>query len=351
MKRVTMFLAALVLAAPALAQQPAPAPAMPPAGQAPAGPPAGAPGGRQGGQPQVPPIDVPWNDAIPAGTADHAARALKESTRHGEWVDIKLADGTALKSWVVYPESATKTGVVLVIHDINGMRDLPRAVGDQLTCVFVDHGLMRKNEGEQVISAFRDTFKVPLVAVDAADRFLGAIARRDSWSESLIVLLGDRSTPSFQAFVKGWHAVPCWEGLAVSTVVPGWGFGWSTIFEDEYVYKVSFTAGALRPSVRPSFARGKGADDRLGARGVILHPFGSEMHCRRYGPAVASPPPKRALATAVKDSVIRWAGIENASCSRSRWTRPGPRRTRWTGIRRHLIPGFAPTLAPTRHVN
>ncbi len=47
-----------------------------------------------------------------------------------------------------------------------------RAVGDQLTCVFVDHGLMRKDEGEQVVSAFRDTFKVPLVAVDAEERFL-----------------------------------------------------------------------------------------------------------------------------------------------------------------------------------
>jgi GMP synthase (glutamine-hydrolysing) len=47
-----------------------------------------------------------------------------------------------------------------------------RAIGDQLTCVFVDHGLMRKEEGEQVISAFRDTFKVPLVAVDAEERFL-----------------------------------------------------------------------------------------------------------------------------------------------------------------------------------
>ena len=50
-----------------------------------------------------------------------------------------------------------------------------RAIGDQLTCVFVDHGLMRKNEGEQVISAFRDTFKVPLVAVDAEDRFLAKL--------------------------------------------------------------------------------------------------------------------------------------------------------------------------------
>ncbi|UGS37681.1 GMP synthase [glutamine-hydrolyzing] [Capillimicrobium parvum] len=50
-----------------------------------------------------------------------------------------------------------------------------RAVGDQLTCVFVDHGLMRKNEGEQVISAFRDHFKVPLVAVDAEERFLAKL--------------------------------------------------------------------------------------------------------------------------------------------------------------------------------
>jgi GMP synthase (glutamine-hydrolysing) len=47
-----------------------------------------------------------------------------------------------------------------------------RAIGEQLTCVFVDHGLMRKDEGEQVVSAFRDTFKVPLVAVDAERRFL-----------------------------------------------------------------------------------------------------------------------------------------------------------------------------------
>jgi GMP synthase (glutamine-hydrolysing) len=47
-----------------------------------------------------------------------------------------------------------------------------RAIGEQLTCVFVDHGLMRKEEGEQVVKTFRDTFKVPLVAVDAETRFL-----------------------------------------------------------------------------------------------------------------------------------------------------------------------------------
>jgi GMP synthase (glutamine-hydrolysing) len=51
-----------------------------------------------------------------------------------------------------------------------------RAIGDQLTCVFVDHGLMRKDEGEQVIKAFRDTFHVPLLAVDAERRFLDKLA-------------------------------------------------------------------------------------------------------------------------------------------------------------------------------
>ncbi len=51
-----------------------------------------------------------------------------------------------------------------------------RAIGDRLTCVFVDHGLMRKDEGAQVIRAFRDHFHVPLVAVDAADRFLARLA-------------------------------------------------------------------------------------------------------------------------------------------------------------------------------
>ena len=50
-----------------------------------------------------------------------------------------------------------------------------RAIGDRLTCVFVDHGLMRKNEGAQVVAAFRDHFKVPLVAVDAEERFLARL--------------------------------------------------------------------------------------------------------------------------------------------------------------------------------
>ncbi|MDQ0468433.1 glutamine-hydrolyzing GMP synthase [Labrys wisconsinensis] len=50
------------------------------------------------------------------------------------------------------------------------------AIGEQLTCVFVDHGLMRAGEAEQVVGLFRDHYNIPLVHVDAADLFLGALA-------------------------------------------------------------------------------------------------------------------------------------------------------------------------------
>ena len=49
------------------------------------------------------------------------------------------------------------------------------AIGDQLTCIFVDHGLMRLNEGQEVVSLFRGHFNIPLVHVDAQETFLGAL--------------------------------------------------------------------------------------------------------------------------------------------------------------------------------
>ncbi len=51
-----------------------------------------------------------------------------------------------------------------------------KAVGDQLTCIFVDHGLLRAGEAEQVEATFRDTFHVNLIHVKAEDRFLEALA-------------------------------------------------------------------------------------------------------------------------------------------------------------------------------
>jgi GMP synthase (glutamine-hydrolysing) len=49
------------------------------------------------------------------------------------------------------------------------------AIGDQLTCVFVDHGLMRHAEAEQVVTLFREHYNIPLVHVDASDLFIDAL--------------------------------------------------------------------------------------------------------------------------------------------------------------------------------
>jgi GMP synthase (glutamine-hydrolysing) len=96
-----------------------------------------------------------------------------------------------------------------------------RAVGEQLTCVFVDHGLMRKDEGEQVVKTFRDTFKVPLVAVDAETRFLDKLkgvsepeAKRkaigaefirvfEEEAEKLVSVSGEDSTGEVRFLVQG----------------------------------------------------------------------------------------------------------------------------------------------------
>jgi GMP synthase (glutamine-hydrolyzing), C-terminal domain or B subunit/GMP synthase (glutamine-hydrolyzing), N-terminal domain or A subunit len=49
------------------------------------------------------------------------------------------------------------------------------AVGDQLTCILVDHGLMRKNEAADVVAMFREHYNLPLILVDASDRFISAL--------------------------------------------------------------------------------------------------------------------------------------------------------------------------------
>ncbi|MGE5366409.1 MAG: glutamine-hydrolyzing GMP synthase [Betaproteobacteria bacterium] len=53
------------------------------------------------------------------------------------------------------------------------------AIGEQLTCVFVDHGLLRLGEGERVVALFRDSYNIPLVHVEAEDTFLKALAGVD----------------------------------------------------------------------------------------------------------------------------------------------------------------------------
>jgi GMP synthase (glutamine-hydrolysing) len=76
-----------------------------------------------------------------------------------------------------------KVGKEKVILGLSGGVDssvaavlIHEAVGEQLTCVFVDTGLMRLNEADEVVSLFRDHYNIPLIHVDASEEFLGALA-------------------------------------------------------------------------------------------------------------------------------------------------------------------------------
>jgi GMP synthase (glutamine-hydrolysing) len=53
------------------------------------------------------------------------------------------------------------------------------AIGDQMTCVFVDHGLLREGEANEVVRLFRGHFNIPLIHVDASEEFLAALAELD----------------------------------------------------------------------------------------------------------------------------------------------------------------------------
>ena len=76
-----------------------------------------------------------------------------------------------------------KVGDARVVCGLSGGVDssvaavlIHEAIGDQLTCVFVDTGLMRADEGEEVVRLFRDSYNIPLVHVQAEELFLGKLA-------------------------------------------------------------------------------------------------------------------------------------------------------------------------------
>jgi carboxymethylenebutenolidase len=72
------------------------------------------------------------DESLPPSEAQ-AKAALAASPRHGEYVDVKLqAGGAPIRTWIVYPERKDKAGVVVVIHEVFGLSDWVRSVGDQL---------------------------------------------------------------------------------------------------------------------------------------------------------------------------------------------------------------------------
>ncbi|NQW02248.1 MAG: glutamine-hydrolyzing GMP synthase [Rhodospirillales bacterium] len=107
---------------------------------------------------------------------------------------------------------------------------LHEAIGDQLTCVFVDHGLMRMNEADEVVTLFRDHYNIPLVHKDASEMFLGKLTGVSD-PETKRKIIGGLFIDVFEAEAR---AVGGADFLAQGTLYP------------DVIESVSFTGG---PSV------------------------------------------------------------------------------------------------------
>jgi len=104
------------------------------------------------------------------------------------------------------------------------------AVGAQLTCIYVDHGLMRLNESEQVVTMFRDQYNIPLVHVDASEVFLRELTGQSD-PETKRKIIGRLFIETFEAEAKKLGGA---KFLAQGTLYP------------DVIESVSFTGG---PSV------------------------------------------------------------------------------------------------------
>jgi GMP synthase (glutamine-hydrolysing) len=77
-----------------------------------------------------------------------------------------------------------------------------RAIGDQLTCIFVDHGLLRQGEAEQVVATFKRHFHVELIHVDAREKFLTAL-QGVTEPEQKRKIIGELFIRTFEEIARG----------------------------------------------------------------------------------------------------------------------------------------------------
>lgn len=144
--------------------------------------------------------------------------------------DIAGCEPTWTMSNVIEDQVAAireQVGAGLVICGLSGGVDsavaaalVQRAVGDQLTCVFVDHGLLRKGEAEQVERDFVAATGVKLVVVDAKERFLSALAEVSD-PETKRKIIGREFIRVFEEAARGVVADAGAHGQSVDYLVQG----------------------------------------------------------------------------------------------------------------------------------
>ncbi|MBV9954671.1 MAG: glutamine-hydrolyzing GMP synthase [Pseudolabrys sp.] len=153
---------------------------------------------------------------ISGASGDWTMRAFKEEAI--EKIRAQVGKGRVICGLSGGVDSAV---AAVLIHE---------AIGDQLTCVFVDHGLLRLAEGERVVRLFRDAYNIPLVHVDASATFLKALDGVDD-PEKKRKIIGALFIDVFEAEAKKIGGA---EFLAQGTLYP------------DVIESVSFTGG---PSV------------------------------------------------------------------------------------------------------
>jgi GMP synthase (glutamine-hydrolysing) len=93
---------------------------------------------------------------------------------------------------------------------------LHKAIGDQLTCVFVDNGLLRKNEGDQVMKMFADNMGVKVIRADSEERFLNAL-KGEADPEKKRKIIGHEF---IEVFDEEAHKIKEVDFLAQGTIYP-----------------------------------------------------------------------------------------------------------------------------------
>ncbi|HWW32406.1 MAG TPA: glutamine-hydrolyzing GMP synthase [Steroidobacteraceae bacterium] len=148
-------------------------------------------------------------------------RVLERFVREIAGSDALWSVGNIIEDAVVHVRATVGTGKVLL--GLSGGVDssvvaalLHRAIGEQLVCVFVDHGLLRLGEAEQVMRTFGEHLGVRVIRVDAGKRFLAALAGVADPEEKRKII----GRTFIEVFDEEAHKIPGVEFLAQGTIYP-----------------------------------------------------------------------------------------------------------------------------------
>lgn len=153
------------------------------------------------------------------------------------------------------------------------------------------------------------------------DLFFDTISQREHWNECLSTLLEDGGKACFAIKGKTWRADPTESGLVVTSVVPGWSFGWRGVFNDQMSEDFFSWLGHY---CRQYIHRSNICTVLMAVwekEGLILHPFGSGGSSQRYAGSTCVGSSTKVLAGAMPGVASSWGPLfANPTIFRSRWT-------------------------------